>query len=192
MQTILATFDDDQMARQAVDELVAEGFPRANVHLQSGTIPGETRPSAGSTNSVMSAVGRFFSNLFESEEHHAEVYSEAVRRGSTVIAVDAQTDADINRAQSLLQRFGSVNLDDRAAHWKSEGWRGFDPGAVPLSDDERAAQREAVPVIQEELQVGKRTVDLGGPSGDQATERNARVRSDQPPATKGDGGTQAR
>jgi stress response protein YsnF len=167
MQTILATFDDEQTARQAVDELVAEGFPRANVHLQSntvsrGSLPGETRPGAGSNNSIMSAVGHFFSSLFESEQERAGVYSEAVRRGSTVVAVDTQTDADVERAQALLHRFDSVNVDDRAARWKSEGWKGFDAGAAPMTGEESALQRESLPVVEEEVHIGKRTVDLGG------------------------------
>jgi stress response protein YsnF len=164
MQTILATFDDEQTARQAVDELVAEGFPPASVHLQSGsgTLPGETRPNAVTNHGFMSAVGNFFSNLFESEHERAGVYSEAVRRGSTVIAVDAQTQTDLEKAQTLLQRRGSVNVEDRVAGWKSEGWTGFDPAAAPLTDAERASQRQSVPIVEEKLHVGKRTVDLGG------------------------------
>jgi uncharacterized protein (TIGR02271 family) len=162
MQTILATFDDEQSAQQAVDELVAEGFPPSSVHLQSGSLPGETRPNSVTSHGFMSSVGNFFSNLFGSEQEHAGVYSEAVRRGSTVIAVDAQSDQDVDRAQMLLQRLGSVNVEDRVAGWKSEGWTGFDPSAVPLTDAERLSQRQAVPVVQEELQVGKRTVDVGG------------------------------
>jgi stress response protein YsnF len=162
MQTILATFDNEQSAREAVDELLTEGFARANVHLQSGSLPGETRPATGSNNGIMSAVGHFFSNLFESSDHErAGVYSEAVRRGGTVVAVDVQTQADEDKAQALLARFGSVDVDERAAQWKNEGWKGFDAGAAPMSDEERTAQRGSVPVVEEELQVGKRTIDLG-------------------------------
>jgi stress response protein YsnF len=79
-----------------------------------------------------------------------------------VIAVDTQTDADVERAQALLYRFGSVNVDDRAARWKSQGWKGFDAGAAPMTGEERASLRDSLPVVEEEVHIGKRTVDLGG------------------------------
>jgi stress response protein YsnF len=43
----------------------------------------------------------------------------------------------------------------------SEGWKGFDAGAAPVTDEERALQRKSLPVV-EEVHIGKRTVDPGG------------------------------
>ncbi|HEY0747705.1 MAG TPA: YsnF/AvaK domain-containing protein [Steroidobacteraceae bacterium] len=165
MQTVLATFDDQQTAQAAIDQLVAQGFSRTSVHLQSGaSSPTSASASAATANTgFMASVGHFFENLFSSDEkEHAGNYAEAVRRGSTVVAVDASTDAEVTKAQTLMQKLGTVDLDDRAAQWKSRGWNGFDPNAAPLSDDELAFERDSVPVVQEELVVGKRTMDVGG------------------------------
>jgi stress response protein YsnF len=171
VQTVLATFDDEQAARKAAEELVVAGFSPAHVHLQSSTVPGvvmadegppgEARSAAGSGNRIMSTVGQFFSNLFGSEQERAGVYSEAVRRGSTVVAVNTQTDAEMDQAQAVFHRYGSINIDDRAARWKSEGWSGFDESAVPLGGNDRAAQQESLPVVEEQMHVGKRIVELG-------------------------------
>jgi uncharacterized protein (TIGR02271 family) len=112
----------------------------------------------------MTSVGNFFSRLFESDDDkvHAGNYSEAVRRGSTVVAVDASSDAEVATAQSVMRELGSVNIDDRAAQWKSQGSSGFDPNPQPVSEGELASERESAPVIQEDLVVGKRNVDMGG------------------------------
>jgi stress response protein YsnF len=164
MQTILATFDDTAAAQKAVEQLVAQGFPRASVHLQSGSRArsAATSDTTGDTGLVASAT-RFFSSLFDLEEKsHAGTYAEAVRRGSTIVAVDAGSDAEVDKAQTVLRKLGPINVDERAATWKSRGWEGFDPQAPAMTEDELALERDSVPVVQEELVVGKRTVDVGG------------------------------
>jgi uncharacterized protein (TIGR02271 family) len=165
MQTVLGTFDDKQTAQTAVEQLLAHGFTRASVHLQSvaTTAPTTEGASRGSGNSIMSAVGSFFSNLFESDEKEtAGTYAEAIRRGSTVVAVDADSDEEVEEAQSVMGELGSVNVAERAEQWKSQGWSGFDPNEEPLSGGELAARPVSVPVVQEEMAVGKRKVNLGG------------------------------
>ena len=180
MQTVLATFDDTATAQRAMDALIAEGFDRRNVHLQgaSGTFSpsitegnitaGDVAESGvtqqhSSNQGAMSAVGNFFRNLFGSDDdNYAGTYAEAVRRGSIVVAVDAQDDEQLDQARSLMQEMGSVDVDARADQWKQQGWTGFDENSKPYSDDERDFERQAVPVVEEDIQIGKRTVDVGG------------------------------
>lgn len=168
MQTLLATFDDSAMAQRAVNALLAEGFDRSNVHLQGapgGSTMGTTTENVGgdSDGGAMSGVGNFFRNLFGMDDGgYADNYSEVVRRGSIVVAVDAQDETQLNRAQTVMQEMGSVDVDARVDQWKQSGWTGFDENARPYSDEERDTERQAVPVVQEEMQVGKRTVDAGG------------------------------
>lgn len=167
MQTVLATFDDMQEAQSAVDQLIAEGFTRANVHLQQG-LPGATAgvtPGVGADEGrgLMSGVGHFFSHLFGSDgQTHAGNYSEAVRRGSSVVAVDASSDSEVDRITALMNKMGSVDVEQRAAQWKRKGWTGFDADAGLMSRDDDAFAAESVPVVQEELHVGKREINVGG------------------------------
>lgn len=167
MQTVLATFDDTTAAQSAVDQLLAQGFPRESIHLQSGStgrasVEQNTAGTPAETG-MMAKVEHFFTSLFSSDdESHAGQYAEAIRRGSTVVAVDANDDGEVSKAQAVMQKLGTVDLDDRAAHWKSKGWNGFDPNASPMTDDEMAFERDSVPVVQEDLAVGKRTINVGG------------------------------
>ena len=174
MQTVLATFDDTTTAQNAVDQLIASGFSRASVHLQSGSgsdgmssadTTGAGAPGAGAPaeTGMMARVEHFFTSLFASDDtSHAGTYAEAVRRGSTVVAVDANDESEVTKAQAVMQKLGTVDIDDRAAQWKSKGWNGFDPKSSPMTDDELAFERDSVPVVQEELAVGKRTINVGG------------------------------
>lgn len=162
MQTMLATFDDNATAQRAIEALIGQGFNRANVHLQG--VPATTGAASGeSSTGTMKGVGNFFSNLFGSDsETHAGHYSEAVRRGSSVVAIDAQNDAQLDQAKALMQKMGSIDVDARADQWKKTGWSGFDPNSKPLSAAEQAADQQSLKVVQEDIQVGKRTVDVGG------------------------------
>ena len=164
MQSLIAAFDNTRTAQQAVERLVQQGFSRSSVHLQSGY--DEAAAAASSKASLVDPFGfaSFFSSLFGANStSEAGKYAEAVRRGNTVVVVDAKTDDEAAKATKLLQELGSLDVDQQAAAWKKQGWTGFDASAKPLKPEELTAERETiVPVVQEELQVGKRTVEGGG------------------------------
>jgi hypothetical protein len=56
-------------------------------------------------------------------EEEAEVYSEAVRRGSTLVAVNT-TDDKAHHATEILNRHGAIDIDERVETWRREGWTG--------------------------------------------------------------------
>jgi hypothetical protein len=56
-------------------------------------------------------------------EHEAETYAEGVRRGGTLVTVRAD-EAQADRVLSILDQHGSIDLDERAQDWRSQGWTG--------------------------------------------------------------------
>lgn len=68
----------------------------------------------------------------------AEVYSEAVRRGGTLVTVRVE-DADVPRVQAILDRHSPINPTLRRGEYSKAGWKGYDPKAQPydLSEAER-------------------------------------------------------
>lgn len=108
-------------------------------------------------------------------EEEAEFYAEGVRRGSTLVAVKAD-DGRVNEALRLMNRFGPVDVRERSSQWRSEGWTGFNAdsatGTTTTRTTSSAAMRPsaarnveteaAIPIVEEELHVGKREVDKGG------------------------------
>jgi hypothetical protein len=75
-------------------------------------------------------------------EDDAHFYAEGVRRGGTLITVNAKTDELAARAVDVLKRHGARDVDERSAEWKQQGWNGrFDSERqVPM---QTPAQREA-------------------------------------------------
>lgn len=195
--TVVAVFDEYGDAQSAMNALFTDGgFTRADVKLSPADETGEGRISAlrsqDTSESGGWSIGGFFKSLFGSDQHtdDAGVYSEAVRRGSYMVSVDAKNEEQADRAADIMQRFNAVDLDQRASHWRSAGWSGYQSDAEPFTAEEirnerdlyskttvrssatgstaattatgTAAAGEAIPVIEEQLQVGKRTVQRGG------------------------------
>jgi uncharacterized protein (TIGR02271 family) len=116
-------------------------------------------------------------------EEDANMYAEGVRRGGTLVTAKV-ADNLAEQATAIMQRDGTVDLDTEGATWRQSGWKGFDPNAKPYNANEIEALRsprvaatearaekqssslkqgeQALPVIEEELQVGKRQVQRGG------------------------------
>lgn len=139
-----------------------------------------------------SGIGHFFRSLFgmedEEDRQHRDIYAEAMRRGSCVVTVDADDEQERERAIEVMNRFDPVDIDERASQWRSQGWTGYDEAAPMFTDSEiekdralyaqtrsstdmetqpdtaQATQGEQarIPVVEEELQVGKRAVQRGG------------------------------
>ena len=71
------------------------------------------------------------------------------------------SDAEVAKATDVMDEMGAVDVEERAEAWKAQGWKGFDADAA-YSDQDAAFANQSVPVVQEELKVGKRTVNVGG------------------------------
>jgi uncharacterized protein (TIGR02271 family) len=110
----------------------------------------------------MASVRHFFAELFGDAEHdHAGNYAEAVRRGGAVLTVEADQ-SRIEEARDALNGAGAIDIDERVSAWRSQGWSGHDADAAPYSREQAASERENVlPVVKEELAVGKRQVSGG-------------------------------
>lgn len=68
-------------------------------------------------------------------EQEANYYAEGVRRGGTLVTVTAD-DTQADRAYSIMQRSGAVDVNERGAEWRRSGWDRFDPNANPYNADE--------------------------------------------------------
>lgn len=73
-------------------------------------------------------------------EDHAQYYSEALRRGSALVTVTADG-PDVERAEIILRRHNSVDIERRASTWQSSGWTGFDPDSPSYTAEELEAER---------------------------------------------------
>ena len=115
------------------------------------------RESGAQPHEKQGAISRFFADLFGSGEGDAAHYSEAVRRGNAVLSVTLANEARADEISELLEECGAVDVDERAEQWKASGY------VPPLSAATmpRDGGDDVLKLVEEELKVGKRTVQQG-------------------------------
>jgi len=118
-------------------------------------------------------------------EEEAGFYAEGVRRGGTLVAAKAD-ESLVDQALRIMNRFGPVDVQQRSAEWRAGGWSGFDANAGDYRETTTARTgksgtttgmgttgremgktsnlegEKTIPVVEEELRVGKRAVEKGG------------------------------
>jgi hypothetical protein len=73
-------------------------------------------------------------------EDHANVYSESVRRGGSLVTARV-SDHDASRIQAVLDRFKPIDPLARGADYRREGWTTFDPKAPAYRPSETDIER---------------------------------------------------
>lgn len=147
-QTVIGIFDSATEAQQAIQQLVSNGFMRdqIDVSAQATTQQGGTSGQLEGDNSH----SNFFKSLFD-DHKEANTYSEVARRGR-VVTVHASSSEQAQSAARILDQYGAVDVNERTGYYGNTA-------------DRSASNMEAgtsIPIIEEELQVGKRVVETGG------------------------------
>lgn len=78
-------------------------------------------------------------------EDDAHIYSEAVRRGGTLVSVHTQ-DHNIAIVQSILGKYSPLNPEEQGAAYRNGGWNKFDPeaGAYGFVKSENERDRRSI------------------------------------------------
>ena len=81
---------------------------------------------------IGAAAGGVIGALTDAGVSHADahVYAEGVRRGGTLVTVKSD-ERLTDQAVEILDRDGTVDLDQRQATWRNEGWTGEFAAAAP-------------------------------------------------------------
>jgi uncharacterized protein (TIGR02271 family) len=163
---VVAVFRNSSDAQAAADELKANGFPADNIYISSNSESGATAPApaAGSqvrpehTSHHEGGISGWFKSLFgEDEEHDTDrsTYESAVQTGSVVLSVQAD-DENLDDAVNILEEHNAVDVNRDVAATETTGSRTRRGSATASAD-----LPQSVPVVQEDLQVGKRAVVRG-------------------------------
>lgn len=168
-QSVVALFNSFTEANAAKQALITQGISRSQIavsayedEISASHAAGSTITTAHSEGGFMQGVENFFAELFSSSgKEDAGHYSEAVRRGGAVVTVTVDNESEVDNVRSALTSAGAVNIEDCVAAWRTIGYAGYRKNSPPYTADQVAEERfRVIPVIQEELEVGKRQVDL--------------------------------
>lgn len=148
--TIVAVFERFEQARDAMTALLDNGFERGAIQLNPHADATGVRraSSAGEQPGAPSGIAHFLRTLFGMQEQHADMYAEAIRRGSSILTVLAGSEARRDEAMRILMRFHPLDLDERVERWRREGWSGHVERRTPSGQgtpDEGPLRVYAVP-----------------------------------------------
>ncbi len=176
--TLVGIYDDFAQAQKAVQQLSSAGIKQGDISIARNdggkgytTYGGRNSTDYTTGTSIGNGIANFFDGIFGTDLNDDErgVYSEAVRRGSVIVTVDTD-DNMVDRASDILNKGGVVDAGRRTAQYRASGYKQHDAKAPLYTEEQAKTERRsyadqgevALPVIEEELNVGKRVVQRGG------------------------------
>jgi uncharacterized protein (TIGR02271 family) len=195
-RSVVGVFEDYATAQRVREQLISSGFQQNEIDIQSrdsyasDAARGNTVLSGGVHDSSGGGIGGFFRRLFgNDDETYGARYSTAVDRGHAVVCVTTHDESRQELAADIMDRSGAIDVDERSSSWGGESNR--------LHSDERMHTEgtdRSIPVVREDLQVGKRMVERGGvrivnrvseqPVEEQVSLREEHVRVDRHPVDR--------
>jgi hypothetical protein len=184
---LTAFFDSREAADSTVERLKDAGIPMDSIRLLPGYEADGDRANVASDDRS-GFWAKLEGWLFPDDDR--AVYAEGLRRGGFLLSVQVD-DANYETAHDILDDEGSIDMDERADHWRREGWeaqrsteayavasynrKGAAEGDMTVSEDafapdttatERAmasatVSDEAGPGAGENPRVGRRDVNNG-------------------------------
>ena len=149
---LIGMFDTQDAAEQAREHLAAAGFDVTDTPTSGDAAPVSPAERAeADTRREEGTISGFFLSMFSSNNEAAErdrytnIYSEAFRRGSHGLSVSVDDDADIERAERILNEAGAFDIDERSESWRNLGAEGSESTGTDWSPAPAPARLGANP-----------------------------------------------
>jgi len=135
MQTLIALYETEDVARRVESDLKSAGISQTNVRVESGVYEDNNRPQGG--------LAGFFRWLFGTDmANDSDVYAESLRRGDWAVIVQTENDTmSLEHVEDILYSYNPIDVDARGAYFRSTGWTGYEEGAPVYSDEEMTRDR---------------------------------------------------
>ena len=177
-KTLVALYETVTPAEQVVQELIADGFARSDIHLALDHTKSHAVYNATGAQEAAYEGANLVETLADVGVPYDEAYAyaEGVRRGGALVVVESSEDR-AERGMAILQRLQPVNIHERTTQWQQEGWTGAAAHARTATTTatatpgtqgrQRTPQRSMddtevrIPVVEEDISVSKREVEHG-------------------------------
>lgn len=184
-RTITAMFDSRSEAESARERLTASHIDASRVRIidkSSGGAGGTGGLGATSEDTESRGFWAQMKELFVTEDDRHS-YAEGISRGGFLLTAEVDED-EADRACQLLEQSNSVDFESREKEWRNDSWTGYAGAGSPMgsrsamtdssfgstgasrtdfnSERGQVVGEEHIPIVEEELRVGKREVSRGG------------------------------
>lgn len=172
-RTFSAMFDNRAEADRAVASLRELGVSDVVMHGEGNTGYDASRRNPPEERGFFESLSDFF---FPEDDRAS--YAEGLHRGGYLVTARNVPENLVGPARDVLDQHGSVDMDAREQEWRNEGWdaahwrddrprdadfaatEGVDP-ELARRDPAAAPHGEKIDVVEEDVRIGKRDVDLG-------------------------------
>jgi stress response protein YsnF len=145
----VAVFKDASNAEAAATELKANGTNANDIYISSERTATGSSTSEASTHREGGFIGWIKSIFGDNDQRDRQNYENAVQRGNILLSVDT-ADRDIDRVAEILDRHSPLDVHTE------------DAGTAARGSKVAGEQSKSIPVVEEDLNVGKRSVVRGG------------------------------
>lgn len=201
--TVVAVFQNASDAQAAANELKANGFSQNDIYISSDDTASTNLPRTEGTTEQEGGITGWFKRVFGGhDDEERRRYEDALQSGNAILSVDV-ANQDLNRVADILDRYSPVDIHREfgqtgtaTAAQAANAPRATATAAGARTGTTRAGANEqrAIPVVEEELKVGKRAVLRGGvrvysrvverPVEENIRLREERVRVDRQPVDR--------
>lgn len=171
-RTITALFDQRADAEAAENRLKAANVDASHINIHDKSSSG-FHAAGHSTTQEPGIWGSIKNAFLPDEDRHT--YEEGVRRGGFLLTADV-SEEHVDDAVRVLEEADTVDIDDRVQQWRSSGWdyapetamgagvaaTDYGYGSDKTTGSTDVAGEQSIPIVEEQLVVGKREVDRGG------------------------------
>ncbi len=181
-KTVVGLFATYAQAQQVKQQLVAQGYESQNITVvanddeevsdssignssasssmgSSATAAGRTTQTSGAAG-VGEKIGSFFRNLSGGDSTTHEHYATGVNQGGALLAVTVN-DPQAEEVASLLMQHGAREIEGEYAGASASASTTSMPRATGATTTGVSGET-MIPIVEEELVVGKRAVERGG------------------------------
>jgi uncharacterized protein (TIGR02271 family) len=183
-KTVVGLFSTMQQANQVKQALVSDGYDAGSIRVvandtsdtsatntyETGSGSATANPSgytdigSGGGTGIGEKISHFFRSLAGGDDAAHHHYAKGVNEGGALLAVTVPDD-EADEVASLLSQHGAKDIDDSYEGSAAAGKTAYDDTfsrSRTETADARTSGETAIPVIEEQLTVGKREVDRGG------------------------------
>jgi len=112
-------------------------------------------------------ISNFFNNLFSDDNTAAKNYSDVARETEAILTIQTDSKERADQAAEILDSNGAIDVDERAAQYRqnyaqTSGTAQNQTAATTPNQTANTQGEMTIPVVEEQLQVGKRAVETGG------------------------------
>ncbi len=161
--TVVGLFDSKTEAQAAMNELVQKGFVKENIDYSQGRMgDSSSGTSAGTGASTGDNVSSFFGSLFSDNTSEAQNYTNAARNAEAILTVHVDSDDRARQVAAIFDNNGAIDVDGHSSQQQTNQTTQTTQTTQATRTGTANQGDMTIPVIEEELQVGKRTVEQGG------------------------------